>query len=97
MAIAYAEQKIKEARSRVAALDRELAGLRRQSRKVAKISTRAVRCWRCASRPHAWRRSAAGRIGKQLAGGGRRTLGLHPSRCPYCDQPLPQDTRSEQI
>ena len=36
MAIAYAEQKIKEARQRVAALDRELADLRRQSRKVAK-------------------------------------------------------------
>ena len=36
MTIKYAEQKIKEARQRVAALDRELADLRRQSRKVAK-------------------------------------------------------------
>jgi len=36
MAIAYAEQKIHEARQRVAALDRGLADLRRQSRKVAK-------------------------------------------------------------
>ena len=36
MAIAYADQKIKEARQRVAALDRELADLRRQSRKIAK-------------------------------------------------------------
>jgi hypothetical protein len=34
--IKYAEQKIREARQRVAALDRELADLRRQSRKVAK-------------------------------------------------------------
>ena len=36
MAIAYAEQKIKEARQRIAALDRELADLRWQSRKAAK-------------------------------------------------------------
>ena len=36
MTIKYAEQKIHEARQRVAALDRELADLRRQSRKVAK-------------------------------------------------------------
>ena len=36
MPIKYAEQKIHEARQRVAALDRELADLRRQSRKVAK-------------------------------------------------------------
>ena len=35
MTIKYAEQKIKEARQRVAALDRELADLRRQSRKAA--------------------------------------------------------------
>ena len=36
MSIKFAEQKIHEARQRVAALDRELADLRRQSRKVAK-------------------------------------------------------------
>ena len=36
MTIKFAEQKIKEARQRVAALDRELADLRRQSRRVAK-------------------------------------------------------------
>jgi hypothetical protein len=36
MTIKYAEQKIKEARQRVAALDRDLAQIRRQSRKVAK-------------------------------------------------------------
>lgn len=36
MTIQYAEQKIHEARQRVAALERELADLRRQSRKVAK-------------------------------------------------------------
>ena len=36
MTIKFAEQKIKESRQRVAALDRELADLRRQSRKVAK-------------------------------------------------------------
>jgi hypothetical protein len=36
MTIKFAEQKIKEARQRVAALDRELADLRRQSRKVTK-------------------------------------------------------------
>ena len=35
MSIKFAEQKIKEARQRVAALDRELADLRRQSRRVA--------------------------------------------------------------
>jgi hypothetical protein len=53
MPIKYAEQKIKEARQRVAALDRELADLRRQSRKVAKSRRRALCCWRCASSPHA--------------------------------------------
>jgi hypothetical protein len=36
MTIKFAEQKIHEARQRVAALDRDLADLRRQSRKVAK-------------------------------------------------------------
>ena len=34
MTIKFAEQKIKEARQRVAALDRELADLRRQSLKL---------------------------------------------------------------
>jgi hypothetical protein len=43
MTIKFAEQKIKEARQRVAALDRELADLRRQSRKVAKsLDTRVA-------------------------------------------------------
>ena len=36
MTINYADQKIHEARQRVAGRDRELADLRRQSRKVAK-------------------------------------------------------------
>jgi hypothetical protein len=36
MPIKYADQKIKEARQRVAALDRELADLRRQTRKAAR-------------------------------------------------------------
>ena len=36
MPIKYAKEKIQEARQRLAALDRELADLRRQSRKVAR-------------------------------------------------------------
>lgn len=36
MTIKYAEQKIKEARQRLASLDHALADLRRQSRKVAR-------------------------------------------------------------
>jgi hypothetical protein len=36
MTIKYAEQKIHEARQRLASIDREMAALQRQSRKVAK-------------------------------------------------------------
>lgn len=42
MTIKYAEQKIDEARHRLAALDRALADLRRQSRKVARSADTRV-------------------------------------------------------
>ena len=60
MTIKFAEQKIKEARQRVAALDRSwwTCGSNREG--LLRARTRGLRCWRCASSPGGWRMSAAG-------------------------------------